>query len=199
MHFFSVLLCVGVSFATASGYSPGWEHFSTEAANKAAPFLDLSAYGIQGGQLPKVYDIRGGNFTYLPIESQYAFDEIKAGLRNRTATPDSTEDNSVDKRTCNDIDLDLTGNCADFTYSSTCVSAGSCIATNSGCIWKEVTVYSVQQAYITFWTSTGCNGGKGSFNPTCDTGSSQSCSLNNNYASFRAYSGCHSQDASNCN
>lgn len=122
MHAFSIiqLVLVATSLVHASPavstYQPDRSHFSSEDNNKAAPFYDLSAFGVHTGQLPKVYDISGGNFTYLPDESFKVFTELKSGLRNRTAQ--ALEAGGIGERAgCESINMDLTGNCGTFNYN----------------------------------------------------------------------------------
>ncbi|KAJ5673272.1 hypothetical protein N7507_002399 [Penicillium longicatenatum] len=40
--------------------------------------------------------------------------------------------------------------------------------TGSHSPWHYAVIYSITDAYITFWKSDACNGHKGSFNPVCD-------------------------------
>ena len=175
------------------------KHFASEDSNRAAPHFDLTPWGYTSGQLPKVYDIQTVNMTYLPERSYAVYLDIVAGNKNKTDGPplldtSGVEERHLDKR-CNTIHFDVTGpnNCLG-TVQGQCVSPVQCLTKN--CVWDTVTVYAAQNAYMTFWTSNACNGGKGSFNPLCDDYFTQNCHLKAQYQSVRVYDGCHSQYSS---
>jgi hypothetical protein len=188
-----------VAAAPTQTYTPSWSHFATEEANKNAPFYDLTEYGIKNGVLPKNYNLANGTgIVYDANASWELFQEVLAGKWNRTNVPDYTD--ALAKRNtdaCGGIDFQLSGSCGGFSYSNQCVDPATCV-NQGGCQWSSVNVFSVSNAYITFWASSACNGSKGSFNPHCNQNTGQGCQLNLQWKSFRVYGGCHDNDQSNC-
>ncbi|KAJ6014419.1 hypothetical protein N7540_009010 [Penicillium herquei] len=75
------------------------------------------------------------------------------------------------------------------------IEANKACHTASNAPWHYAVVYSITDAYITFWKSDVCNGRKASFNPVCeyydDPSDSEVCVFNFKPKSFRAYSGRH--------
>lgn len=120
MHAINILnlILAGISLVstspTPSPFNPSRAHFASEDINKAAPFYDLSAFGVHTGQLPRVYDISTGNFTYLPDASYDMFLEVKAGLRNLTAPAPVAETGGIEKRVCESIHFYVFGSCGAF-------------------------------------------------------------------------------------
>ncbi|KAL2061405.1 hypothetical protein VTL71DRAFT_7678 [Oculimacula yallundae] len=200
MHF-PTILALGLFHLVIAGpvkFEPTFAHFSTEAANKGAPSFDLSPWGYSntGGALPRAYDLSSGaNLTYVPEKSWERFLEIKAGRFNASATTlAASPAGGLAERGCDSIHFDMVafGGCT-ASYQNTCVTSNTCYANTCNATWQYIYVYSVQSAYITFWTSKACNGDKGSINPHCGSGSTQSCTLNRSFNSLRLYSGCHDQ------
>ncbi|KAJ5426551.1 hypothetical protein N7465_001621 [Penicillium sp. CMV-2018d] len=174
------------------------EHFATEELNKAAPHYDLSNWGYYGGQLPKVYDITNNNYTYIPELSFQEFNDIISGKQNASSNGLLAKPEDLDleqKYNTNQVVFSMMGENGRDGYL---INADQACHTGSHTPWYYISVHYAADAYITFWQSAVCNGHKGSFNPVCGNQDEpgQICNFNFQASSFRAYSGCHRQYAS---
>ncbi|RHZ57686.1 uncharacterized protein CDV56_106993 [Aspergillus thermomutatus] len=206
-----VLGAVATGASSVSTKNITFQHnFATEALNAATPFVDLSEFGYYGGQLPKIYALNQSSrgVDYLPEESYAEFLAIVAGTNNATAefsaqqqellglssSNSSSDSSSSQKRstTTNTISMLLRNSAGKGNEFSVAANHKIC-HTGSHAPWHYIVVYWIKEAYITFWTSTKCNGSKGSFNPVCDyyDDPSEVCVFNFSPKSFRVYSGCH--------
>ncbi|KAH9886517.1 hypothetical protein F4778DRAFT_786623 [Xylariomycetidae sp. FL2044] len=188
---FSIILS-SVTAVAASYDATFDDHFSTEEAVKLAPRHDLSDFGYHGGMLPRVYDLTHPDGPrYLPRESWDHFNEIKMGRRNVSeASQRNLRRARYEKRDSEFIEMQLEGtdgigDIFHYNADQSCKSA-------SNPPYKKAIVTNVDNAYITFWTSDVCNGGKGSMNPSCNSVAKQTCDIKSqDKKSFRVYAGCH--------
>ncbi|KAJ5523581.1 hypothetical protein N7513_013125 [Penicillium frequentans] len=176
------------------------QNFATEQMNIDSPFYDLSEFGYFGGQLPKVFSLseNGTGFTYLPKESFNEFKNIISGSKNATSQFRNEQKAllSTGKRSTTNYVSMLLRNTAGGENTFALEANHKVCHTGSHAPWHYVVVYSIEEAYITFWKSDVCNGHKGSFNPVCDyyDDPSEVCIFNFKPSSFRVYSGCHHSD-----
>ena len=123
-------------------------HFANEAANKAAPYYNLSQYGILGGQLPKVYNLGNSTPVYDAEASFHEFQDILSGKSN-VSFPKTTTHRSRDNS--NALYMKLIGeNCYD-TYGQV-IDDSQCL-TGSCSPWYFVVIYYIDNGFITFWYS----------------------------------------------
>ncbi|KAJ5118181.1 hypothetical protein N7476_010544 [Penicillium atrosanguineum] len=99
---------------------------------------------------------------------------------------------SSKRSTANTISLTLKNKAGNGNSYSIVANPKTC-HTGSYAPWHYVIIRYIEDAYITFWKSTACNGHKGSFNPVCDyyDDPAEVCVFNFSPQSFRTYSGCH--------
>lgn len=198
-----ILMAVFLGAITAASSSVNISYarnFATEKLNINSPFFDLSEFGYFGGQLPKVYGLNHNDSgpVYLPEESFKEFKSILSGTNNASAefiTQQKALKANVKRTTYGYLSM-LLRNTAGGGNTFAIEANHEICHTGDHAPWHYVVIYSITDAYITFWKSDVCNGHKGSFNPVCNyyDDPSEVCVFNFKPKSFRAYSGCHHTD-----
>lgn len=200
--YFAPVFVFFAAVVTASYDISFHKHFATEGLAKRAPFYDLSAFGYEGGQLPRAYDLTNMTFTYLPERSWDHFNEIRAGRNNATGEVTQAframRARGVHAKRSSDLVVMSMQGANTVAKDNFYLTAGDHPPCQHGVNAPYVTafVYYIDNAFVTFWKSDRCNGHKGSFNPVCETqdvDGGQVCALNFQPASFAAFSGCHRQ------
>jgi hypothetical protein len=201
MYFKTFLAIFMVTAQIGADFVPGFEHFATEEAVKNAPTIDLSAFGYYGGQLPRYYGFFTNN-TGITYSAHHSFDRFNDIIAGRANASDSRRRSTqlAMKRSASTtaIVMDLVGTNNwleewDLNPSSQCKSGANAP-------YDGVFVYWAANVYLTFWQSDVCNEAKESFNPICQSDKFQACVFNRKREtnSFKLYSGCHHQYASDC-
>jgi hypothetical protein len=204
---YTTALLVLATLAAAKIHEVTYANFATHEANIASNGHDLSAWGYSGGQLPKVYKL-GSNktFDYMPERSYEEFKNILTGKSNFTAEPAisartlTSADQALafprGKRGCQKMNFKLEGDGCEWVHAIDCVEDSQDQCYKAPCRVNYITVYFVQDSFITFWQDENCNGKHASFNPICANPDSQFCAVTFQPISFATKPGCHDGYAS---
>ncbi len=205
---YAAALLVFATLVAANTYDVTFANFASHEANLRSAYYDLSAWGLHGGQLPKVYKVNSNRtFDYMPDESYTEFKNILEGKSNLMAadpadaakvarTLSSAEQGSKfprGEKRCEGMIFRLRGTC-DTTFYNACIDPSLCYYGN--CAWYYIIVYYNANSFITLWESSDCNGHHGSFNPVCSVQEDQVCIFNFLPRSFGTKTDCHRQYSS---